>query len=227
PPWGRANPTRPLHGTVAPGVGPRYNPPPPPITCAASPYPLPSRDNRSGEPIPYQSLPLHAPLGFTQEAPAFGDLTQQVRGTPARTVALMPGRDLVVDLAGADRVGPIHQSAMIAREAEAVEPHHVDIAGADGLAFLQDLARLVDGGEEQPAQDLLVRKALLLKALFLGHLGDDGVHLRIDDGRAVAFLVAIPAPGGLLTEPSQLHQAIGNRQTPVAGIGGAAALSRV
>src|SRR5215469_4348691 len=71
------------------------------------------------------------------------------------------GLDLAVDLGDADRVGPVHQAAAVAREAKAVEPHHIDVAGAVGLAFLEDLAGLVDRGEQQPAQDLLVREAPL------------------------------------------------------------------
>src|SRR5215467_14942927 len=110
----------------------------------------------------------------------------------------MPGRDLVVHLTGADRVGPIHQAAAIAGETEAVEPHDIDIAGPDGLALLQDLARLVDGGEQQSPQDLLAGKCAPLEALFVRHLRDDGVHLRIDDGRAIALLVAVPAFASLL-----------------------------
>src|SRR4026209_966752 len=110
----------------------------------------------------------------------------------------MPYGDLVVDLARTDRVCPEHQPAAIAREAEAVEPHHVDVAGPDRLAFLEDLAGLVDGGEQQPAQDLLVRESALRETFLGRHLLDDGVSLGSDDGRAVAFLVAVPALAGLL-----------------------------
>src|SRR5215831_12399855 len=108
----------------------------------------------------YQSLWLapHAPLHLAQQTAALGNLTQQFGGTPTRAIALMPGRDLVVDLTGADRIGPIHQAAAIAGKTEAVEPHDVDIARPDGLALLQDLARLVEGGEQQSPQDLLVGK---------------------------------------------------------------------
>ena len=46
-----------------------------------------------------------------------------------------------------------HQPAAIAREAEAIEPHHVDFTGAVGLALFEDLAGFVDRGAEEPAQD--------------------------------------------------------------------------
>src|SRR6185312_11920634 len=104
-----------------------------------------------------------------------------------RAVALVPDCDLVVDLARTDPVGPEHQPAAIAREAEAVEPHHVDVAGAQRLALLEDLAGLVDGGEQQPTQDLLVAESALRDAHSSCHILDDAMHLRIDDRRAVAL----------------------------------------
>src|SRR5947207_14021051 len=81
---------------------------------------------------------------FAQRRAALGEAAQQGRGRPALAIALMPGGDLVVDLAHADRVGPEHQPAAIAREAKAVEPHDIDIAGAERLALIEDLARLID-----------------------------------------------------------------------------------
>src|SRR6478609_2232317 len=92
-------------------------------------------------------------LGLAQGRAAFGEAAQQGRGRPALAVALMPGGDLVVDLAHADRVGPIHQPAAIAREAKAVKPHDIDIAGAKRLALIEDLARFVDRSKKQPLQN--------------------------------------------------------------------------
>src|SRR5215467_11618883 len=97
--------------------------------------PSPFCEPQSGKSIA-MPLPLHAPRRLAQEAAALGDLTQQVRGPPACTIALMPGRDLVIDLASADGVGPVHQPAAVARKAEAIEPHHVNVAGANGFALL-------------------------------------------------------------------------------------------
>jgi hypothetical protein len=59
---------------------------------------------------------------------------------PARAILLVPGLDLAVDLGRpADRVGPILQPAAVAREIEAIEPHHIDVAGAIGLGPVEDL----------------------------------------------------------------------------------------
>src|SRR6478609_9153946 len=112
-------------------------------------------------------------LGLAQGRAAFGEAAQQGRGRPALAVALMPGGDLVVDLAHADRVGPIHQPAAIAREAKPVQPHHIDIAGPERGAFLEDLACLVDRGEQQAPQDFVVGELLLWEAeLGCGFLDD-------------------------------------------------------
>ena len=67
-------------------------------------------------------------------------------GGPALAVGLVPGGDLAINRGDADAVGPIHQPAAVARKAEALEPHQVDIADAVGLALFEDLARLVDRG---------------------------------------------------------------------------------
>jgi hypothetical protein len=57
--------------------------------------------------------------------------------------------DLAVDFGDADRVGPMHQPTAVARKAKAVEPHHINVAGA-GLALFEDLAGLVDRRKREP-----------------------------------------------------------------------------
>src|SRR5207302_1499428 len=117
-------------------------------------------------------------------------------------IALMPGGDLVVDLAHPDPVGPIHQPATIARKAEAVEPHHIYVAGPQRLAFVEDSAGLVDAGEQQPLQDLVVGE-LALRHTNLGRgLLDDAGYFRVGIGRPVPGLVAEPAFAVLLAEPA-------------------------
>jgi hypothetical protein len=90
-----------------------------------------------------------AGFGFAQGRAGFGEAAQWRRGGLAGAILLVPGLDLAVDLGHANRVGPVHQPAAVAREAEAVEPHHVDVTGAVGPAFVEDLAGLLDRGEEQ------------------------------------------------------------------------------
>src|SRR5262249_57468199 len=130
-------------------------------------------------------------------------------------ITIMPRGDLVVDLAHADRVGPVHQAAAIAREAEAVEPHDIDIAGAQCLAFVEDLARFVDGREQEALQDLLVREILLRDAELGDGLLDDARDLRIGMRRAVALLVFVPALAGLLPQPPALAHPLADRPAPL------------
>src|SRR5277367_2636418 len=131
-------------------------------------------------------------------------MAEEARGGPALAVALVPGGDLAVDLGDTDAVGPIHQPTAVARKAKAVEPHHIDIAGAIGLALFEDLAGFVDRGEPQPAQDLLVAEAALLDphlgGLFLDHARDFGIGMR----GAVALFVAEPPGSALLAQPPDL-----------------------
>src|SRR5262245_41136836 len=109
----------------------------------------------------------------------------------------MPGRDLVVDLARANGVAPEHEAATVARNAEAVEPHDVEIGGADRLALLQDLAEFINRAEQQPVLDLLFGEHALLNLIILGNLLDDLGDFRVNVRRAIALLVAVPALAGL------------------------------
>src|SRR4029079_7263406 len=83
----------------------------PPLTLTLSPRSA-GRGNLS------RHLLLHPPLQLAQLPAALRQLAQQLGGTPAGAVALVPGGDLVVDLARPDAVGPEHQAAAVAREAE-------------------------------------------------------------------------------------------------------------
>src|SRR5262245_66468312 len=72
-------------------------------------------------------------LGLAQRAAALGQLLQQRRRAPAGAVALVPDRHLIIDLARADAVGPIHEPAQVAREAKADEPNLIAVAAAQTL----------------------------------------------------------------------------------------------
>src|SRR5256885_5809669 len=137
----------------------------------------------------------------------------------------MPGGDLVVALAHADRVGPEHQPAAITREAKAVEPHDIDIAGAERLALIEDLARLIDRREQQPLQDLLVGEIVLRDTQLGDGLLDDARDLRVGMRRAVARLVAIPALAGFLAEAAGFDDTVGDRWTAVVRVLGLPALA--
>jgi hypothetical protein len=83
-------------------------------------------------------------FGFAERRAGGRELAQQFRRSPALTILLMPRRNLRMDVGHAYPIGPIHQTAAVARETEPMQPHYVDIAGTIRLAFFQDAARLVD-----------------------------------------------------------------------------------
>src|SRR5207247_881665 len=83
------------------------------------------------------------------------------------------------------------------------------------LAFIEELAGLVNAREEQPLQDL-VRAELALRDPHLGGgLLDDAGHLRVGVRGAVARLVAVPTLAVLLAEPAGLDDAVGDRHLAV------------
>src|SRR5215470_6781490 len=86
------------------------------------------------------------PLLAREALAAFGDPREQRRRLPELAVLAVELAHGVVDPAGADGVRVIHRPAAPAREAEAVEPHHVDVARAQRDAFVEDLGALVDAG---------------------------------------------------------------------------------
>src|SRR5271156_6364500 len=142
-------------------------------------------------------------------------MAEEGGGSPALAVALVPGGDLAVDFGHPDAVGPIHQPTAVARKAKAVEPHHIDIAGAIGLALFEDLAGFVDRGEQQPTQDLLVAETALLDphlgGLFLDHARDFGIGVR----STVALFITEPAGAALLAQPPDLDQMVGDRHLAI------------
>src|SRR5690606_3906039 len=146
---------------------------------------------------------------------------------PVAAVLLMPGRDLIVDLAGADGVTPVHQPAAPAREAETMQPHHVDVAGADRLAFLEDLAGLVDRGEQKSMQNFLVAERALLYALLGCNFLDQTRDFRVRDRRAIARLVAVPSSTRLEALAAGFDEAVRDRELAEVGVGCGAPLARI
>src|SRR5690606_22264976 len=126
----------------------------------------------------------------------------------------------------ADLIRPEHEPAAIAREAEPVQPHDVDVARAQRLAFLEYLARFVDRREQEPAQDLFGRESALLDAHLARRFLDDALYFRIRMRRAVALLVAVPARPGLLPVTAHLDQPVRDRKLAEIRIGGGTAAAR-
>src|SRR5689334_10919675 len=150
-------------------------------------------------------------LGFAEWLAGFRQVAQQARRCPAVTVLLMPGSNLIVHVTHADRIGPEEQPAAIARKAEPMQPHHIDVAWPVRLALFQDLARLVHRRKQQPTQDLVVRERTLRDTKAGRDLFDDGGDLRIRMGGAFAFFVTVPASAGLLSVAPHLYQPVGDR----------------
>ena len=89
-----------------------------------------------------------------------GELLDQRRDLPARTVLGFVGLDALGGLLHADHVVDLpHGPAAPGREAVAVEVHRVDVAGAQRDAFLEDLGALVGEPEQAALDDLVGRES--------------------------------------------------------------------
>src|SRR5262249_17280072 len=149
---------------------------------------------------------------LVEEAPALvGELVQKRRGPPEITARLLlESQQPIADRLEADLVGPEHRAATVDGPAIAVHPDDVDVARADGLAFLEDLGALVDHRVEQSLADLVVGDRATRHAGFLRDFQDDALDLGIGPGRAIATFVLVEAAAGLLTEPSHVAETIGD-----------------
>ena len=116
----------------------------------------------------------------------------------------------VVDRLQANQIGPEHRAAAITREAVAVDPDDVDVAGPLCQAFVEDLRPFVDQRIHAPLQDLLVGDLAPGDPLCLGDRDDELLDLRVSDRCPAARLVAMPAGAGLLPETAQLADPIGH-----------------
>src|SRR5262245_2864358 len=96
-------------------------------------------------------------LGKRAEALASGGEFDQERRRPVTLIAGLVGElgQPVADIGQSDRVGIEHWPATPGREAIAVNTDHVDIAGPQRYALLENPGALVDHREDQPFGDLL------------------------------------------------------------------------
>src|SRR5215510_12451312 len=111
-----------------------------------------SQSARRSEPLGRESGPLRG------EALASGREPVEERcGRPEGIPALvLEFEQPVAQCPEPDRIGPEHGTASIDGPAVAVDPDHVDVAGADSDLLIEDLGALVDHRIEEPLQDLLV-----------------------------------------------------------------------
>src|SRR5712692_4530560 len=109
-----------------------------------------------------------------------------------------------------NRVGIEHRPAAEPREAIAGEVNHVDVRSAKGDAFLQDSRPLVHQCENGALDDFFIGDPARGHAYLLPVCGNQLLHRRIGNGVALSRLVAIPTGAGLLSEPAQLADPVGN-----------------
>src|SRR5690606_25839434 len=112
------------------------------------------------------------------------------------------------DLVQPDLVGPEHGAAAIGGKAVAVDPDHVDIQGAVGNAFFQNLGTFVDHHVHATFQDFLLTDLPRRDALFLPILGNQCIHSRVWNGSAASLFITVHASLGLLPQAILLSKFI-------------------
>src|SRR6185436_3544224 len=137
-------------------------------------------------------------LGIGIQATAFGDEPFEKRRRPpivAESRAILV--DACEDQGQADRFRVEHRPAAMTGEAEAVAVDHVDVAGAAGVAFLDDARAFVGQRRRDARDDLLARDRSTLDTALRSGLRGKLVDERIGDPRSTAGLIAIPPCAGL------------------------------
>src|ERR1700676_66458 len=161
-------------------------------------------------------LVAHFNLGSGREGcAAFGDLVEKWRRPPMRAELFLPGDDLLVDVLWSGRVAPPHRAATIPREAEAEDPHDVDVAGPQRDAVAEKLRALVDEREHAALDDLLVLDPAALDAEPLRLGGDEVVDPGILNRFALPVLVDEEALPGFLPVAPLLVQSGRDLRRPV------------
>src|SRR5579864_2520485 len=137
------------------------------------------------------------------------------RGSPAR--AMRRGKPLHRLHHGRQSrlLRPVHRTSAPRGEAVAVDIYDVDIAGAQGDSFLEDLRALVDERMQQPIEDLFIGDGTALDPELARDLLDEGDDCRVAD--ASASLVAVEALAGFLAEPAIGDQPLENRREALIG----------
>src|SRR5258708_5829706 len=137
--------------------------------------------------------------------PDGGQFFRQRRGAVAVVAGgVGEGRGPVANVPKPYAVGVMHGPAAIDREAVAVDPDHVDIAGALCDALLQDAGALVDHREQQTLDHRVLAERAACNAALRRGVDDQLLDLRIGFGRARAWLVKVEAARGLLAVATAL-----------------------
>src|SRR5262249_15160656 len=142
-----------------------------------------------------------------------GELRQQRRRLVLRITGLAgEGLQSVAHVRESDGVGVVHRPATPDRKPIAVDPDHIDVAGALRDPFLENTCAFGDHREQQALDDVFCFEPMPPDAKLLRRCDDQLFDLLIRFGRARARLVQIKTTAGFLAEAAKLTQLIGDRR---------------
>src|SRR5215469_6579852 len=108
----------------------------------------------------------------------------------------------------AEAVGVVHRSAAPYRPAVAVNPDHVDVAGAAGDTLIEDPRPFVDHRQDHALDDLFLADRPPVHAVASGGIEDDFFDLGVRERRARSrFITEVSLPG-FLAEMSGFAESI-------------------
>src|SRR5260370_32974713 len=140
-----------------------------------------------------------------KSSPGGGQFFHQRRGAVAVVAGgVGEGREPVANIPKPYAVGVMHRPAAIDREAVAVDPDHVDIAGALGDALAQNAGALIDHWEQQTFDHRVLAECAARNAALPRGVDDQRLDLGIRFRGARAWLIKIVAARGLLAVAAAL-----------------------
>src|SRR5450631_3869027 len=157
------------------------------------------------------TLTLHAGYYLNRREPLAvgGELFQQRRR--AQAVIAGPVRELSKAVAAAgetDAVGVVHGTAAMGGKAIAIDPNHVDIAGASRDPLGENARAFIDHRKQQPLYDLVLADRHGRRAAPCHLRRDQPRDLGIGLRRARGRRVEIEAAAGLLAKAAALAQEV-------------------
>ena len=121
------------------------------------------------------------------------------------------GADALIYRFEADAVGVKHGTAKIGWKAVSIDVDDINIAGALGNAFFQNLGPLVHQGVHQPLNDFLTADRPPSHPFFFGVVDNQLLNGRVGPGGTITGCVGVIAGAGLLAVASLLTDTVGNR----------------
>src|SRR5215471_19639817 len=96
----------------------------------------------------------------------------------------------------------------MAREAKTIDVNHINVAGAHGVAFIENVGALVGERGPDARDDLVIGDGAPLDAASHSSLHRKIVDHWIGNGRAASGLIAIPAGAGLLAIAAHVEEPV-------------------